>query len=324
MSNSRGHSRAFTLAKFRAFTLAELLAVIGVIAILAVVVSMSAQRISKDAKLAGATNLVLASLAQGRAIAIRDHAMVLVAFRVRQPTIRQSDGTELPDPSKQQQTEIVIAKATGRIGFPGAATNGNWSLIFPAQSINDLLIEVFEPVEGLPPKLLPTGVKVAGSACDVGAIGGIGQDELWLSQPQLKNFERASLVVVRFAPDGTTLTRNPHLTANLTPTTSTDTSVVAPWIDFNRDGKIAVGATSSTSNGLYFAYDELGDEPLGDHTLFLAIFNDDNFHEQGNPLDWQGYGSWMTLNTDRTAFINQFADRIHFNRFTGVAEVVPK
>ncbi len=309
--------------KCRAFTLAELLAVIGVIAVLAITVTMSAQRIAKDAKVAGATNHVLAALGQARAIAIRDRSTVLVAFKVRQPVYKDGSGVVQVDKTKPQQVEIVIAKPTGRIGFPGAATAGAWTLVLPAAGIDDLLIEEFEPVEGVPPRLLPSGVKVAGSAADVTDINDIGQDTVWLGQPELKNTERASMVVVRYGADGSTITRNPSLTGNLT-ASGTDTSVVAPYIDFNRNARIDIGTTTGSSNGKYFAYDEGNDEPLGDHTLFLAVYDDERMHEEGTPADWQGYGAWATLNAARTDFVNQFADRIHFNRFTGVAEVMPK
>ncbi|MSR28131.1 MAG: hypothetical protein EXS03_00955 [Phycisphaerales bacterium] len=310
-------------ANSRAFTLAELLAVIGVIAVLAVTVTMSAQRVAKDARVAGATNHVLAALGQARAIAIRDHATVLVGFRIRQATIKDASGTVINDISKPQQTEIIVAKPTGRVGFPGTATAGAWTIVMPAAGIDDLLIEEFEPVEGLPPRLLPAGINVAGSAAEVTDINDIGQDTLWLSQPRLRNSERGSLVVVRFGPDGSVRTRNPSLAGNLT-SSATDTSSVGTWIDFNRNGLLDIGTTTSGSNGKFFAFDELNDEALGDHTTFLAIYDSDRMHEEGTPSDWQGYGNWQALNVARTAFVNQFADRIHFNRFTGVAGVTPK
>ena len=155
----------------RAFTLMELLAVMGIIAILGVVITTSAQRISKDAKLAGATNKVLAALGEARAIAIRDRATVLVGFTVRRPTYRAtSNSPETIDYSKPQQTEIVIAKATGRVGFPGVATTGSWTVVYPAAAIDDLLLEEFQPDAGMAPMILPAGIKVAGSAADIGDI----------------------------------------------------------------------------------------------------------------------------------------------------------
>ena len=319
----------------RAFTLIELLAVMGIIAILGVVITTSAQRISKDAKLAGATNKVLAALGEARAIAIRDRATVLVGFTVKRQKNRAiPSGPETVDYTKPQQTEIVIAKATGRVGFPGVSTTGSWTVVYPAATIDDLLLEEFQPVAGLSPMLLPAGIKVAGSAADIGDINEIGQDDIWLSQPVLKtspiDSERGTTVVVRFAQNGSMQTRNPSLTANLT-SSPTDTSSIAPWIDFNRNGLMDIGTTAGTSNGKFYALDEIYDESLGDHAMFLAVFDDDLFHAESTPVElatWIGYTSmdnWMNgLNRARTNFINQFSDRIHFNRFTGVAEIVPK
>jgi len=322
----------------RAFTLIELLAVMGVIAILGVVITTSAQRISKDAKVAGATNKVLAALGEARAIAIRDRATVLVGFTVRRPTYRAtSNSPETIDYSKPQQTEIVIAKATGRVGFPGAATTGSWTVVYPAAAIDDLLLEEFQPVAGMAPMILPAGIKVAGSAADIGDINEIGQDDYWLSQPALQILptdpvirERGTTVVVRFAQDGSMQTRNPSLTANLT-SSATDTSSVAPWIDFNRNGVMEIGTTGGSSNGKFYALDEIHDESLGDHAMFLAVFDDDLFHSQATPAElaawnvYTGIDAWMNgLNKARSNFINQFSDRIHFNRFTGVAEIVPR
>ena len=312
----------------RGFTLAELLAVIGVIAVLAVVVSMSAQRISKDAKISSATNQVIAALGQARAIAIRDHATVLIGFRVRRPTYRQSDGTEVIVESSKQQTEIVIAKATGRVGFPGATVGiGSYTIVFPFAAIDDLLIEEFEPVEGLPPKLLPVGTKVAGSGSDLPAFLFLPSPDLfWLSQPRIKSSTNAalniigSMIVVRFAPDGSIQTRNPTLSANATSTLG-NTSSVAPYIDFNRNNRMDIGTTNSgTSNTMFFSFDESNDEPLGQNAMFLAVFDDDLFAE----IETLDGLNWQDVIRRRTPFVDQFADRIHFNRLTGVAEVVPR
>jgi hypothetical protein len=65
--------------------------------------------------------------------------------------------------------------------------------------------------------------------------------------------------------------------------------------------------------------------------MFLAVFDDDLFHSQATPAElaawnvYTGIDAWMNgLNKARSNFINQFSDRIHFNRFTGVAEIVPR
>jgi prepilin-type N-terminal cleavage/methylation domain-containing protein len=321
------------------FTLVELLAVMAVIAILGVVVTTSASRVTKDARLATSVNQVLAALAEARGIAIRDRAQVLLAFTVFRKTYRATqNGPELIDFSKPQQTQIVIAKATGRVGFPGDVSGtGQFPLLTAANDIDDLLLEEFVPVESGSLRLLPVGIKVAGQAADIMNIEEVPYDDIWISQPVMSRnpnelvgqVERGSLVVVRFSADGTVLSRNPTLPANLT-ASFTDTSAVAPWIDFNRDGLGNIGTTGG-GKGKFYALDEYRDEPLGNHTMFLAVFDDDLFHQQASAQEIQawrqylGIDAWMAgLNTARTNFINQFCDRIHFNRFTGVAEIVPR
>ncbi len=323
------------------FTLVELLAVMAVIAILGVVVTTSAGRVAKEARVATSANQVLAALAEGRAIAIRDRVQVLVAFTVFRKTYRAATTSpETIDFTQPQQTQIVIAKATGRLGYPGSLTGtGQYPLVTTPGATDDLLLEEFVPVDGVGLRLLPVGIKVAGQAADITTIDGLPYDDIWVSQPVMSlrptetvaSVERGSLVVVRFSPDGTVITRNPSLPANVTPTMSTDTAALAPWIDFNRDGFCGIGTTTGSSNGKFYALDEHRDEPLGNHTLFLAVFDDDLFHQQATANEiaqWRQYqniGDWMTgLNTARTNFINQFCDRITFNRFTGVAEIVPR
>ena len=323
----------------RAFTLIELLAVMGIIAILGVVITTSAQRISKDAKVAGATNKVLAALGEARAIAIRDRAMVLVGFRVHRSTYRPTQSSPaVPDESKPQQIEIVLSKATGRIGYPGTAPaldgNTRKALVFPCptttESECDRVMEEFQLIDGIAPILLPAGIQVAGSMADwPTGDPPVGQDDKWISQPILKETialsEKASMVVIRFGPDGGLLTRNPTLTASVTVGQDANASL-SPWIDFNRNGLIDIGKSNTgNSDNQYFDYDELIDEPLGNQTAFLAVFDSNQLHEQKNPSEsWLGSSNSATLRAATTAFINQFSDRIHFNRFTGVAEVVPR
>jgi len=323
------------------FTLVELLAVMAVIAILGVVVTTSAGRVTKEARVATAANQVLAALAEARAIAIRDRAQVLVAFTVFRKTYRATpNGPELIDFTKPQQTQIVIAKATGRVGYPGAVSgSGQYPLLIAPASVDDLLLEEFVPVDGVGLRLLPVGIKVAGQAVDITTIDEVPYDDIWLSQPVMslrptdtwQTVERGSLVVVRFSADGTVLGRNPSLPANVTASID-DTAAIVPWIDFNRDGFGNIGTTTG-GKSKYYALDEYRDEPFGQHTMFLAVFDDDLFHQQATATEiaaWRGYDTidaWMGplgLNTKRTKFINQFCDRIQFNRFTGIAEIVPR
>ena len=70
MPSARTSSSARRLARARAFTLLELLVVMGIMMILAVLTAISVGKVTRDAKLANATNGVVASLGAARAIAI--------------------------------------------------------------------------------------------------------------------------------------------------------------------------------------------------------------------------------------------------------------
>ena len=65
-----------------AFTLLELLVVMGILLVLAVLTAFSVGKVTSDAKLANATNTLVAMLGNARAIAIRDNAYVMVSFRI--------------------------------------------------------------------------------------------------------------------------------------------------------------------------------------------------------------------------------------------------
>ena len=64
------------------FTLLELLVVMGILLILATLTAISVGKVTRDAKLANATNVLVAALGNARAIAIRDNAYVMVTFRI--------------------------------------------------------------------------------------------------------------------------------------------------------------------------------------------------------------------------------------------------
>ena len=65
----------------RGFTLIELLIVMGVIGVLSVLTLVSVTAITADARLSSATNTVTAALANARALAIKNNAIVLIVFR---------------------------------------------------------------------------------------------------------------------------------------------------------------------------------------------------------------------------------------------------
>ena len=131
------------LARARAFTLLELLVVMGIMMILAVLTATSVSKVTRDAKLANATNGVVASLGAARAIAIRDNAYVMVTFRVA-PS-RQSRAV----PREPQVVQIVTARWTGEV------VTSNTPLPTPntygaAVMVDDVFADRFVPVPGVP------------------------------------------------------------------------------------------------------------------------------------------------------------------------------
>ena len=329
--------------KYRAFTLVELLAVIGLIAILSMVVTTSAQRITKEVRLSTALNQVMSAVSEARSIAIRDRTEVLVAFTVYRKTVRVfPDYLEQIDWASPQQTQIILAKRTGRFGWPIVQSGvGSYELdpdYNAASAINPPpMCEEFVPITDQNPQLLPVGIKVAGSGIDIMPYQGQVYDDVWLSQPSLEKkltetyeTERGSMVVIRFNQDGTLITRSSSVRSNITNNLN-DIASTHPWIDINRNGKLDIFATPLVGNSKFFALDELNDETLCNHTMSLAIFDDEKFHAEATPVeleDWRKYISiahWMNgFNKARTDFINRNAEQIQFNRFSGVAEFVPR
>jgi prepilin-type N-terminal cleavage/methylation domain-containing protein len=93
----------------RAFTLLELLVVMGILLVLATLTVISVGKVTRDAKLANATNTVVAALGTARAIAIRDNAYVMVTFRVA------PDRRAKALPREPQIIQVVTARWTGEV-----------------------------------------------------------------------------------------------------------------------------------------------------------------------------------------------------------------
>lgn len=284
----------------RAFTLTELLVVMGVLAVLAVLTAVGVQKISRESRVASAVNTVTGMLGSARALAIRENAVVVVAFRpIWDPTNRQ----------KPQQTEVVVAKWTGERAFfnPGGQ--------FPN------IADRFFVADRVPAVRLPSGVKVAGPLYE------FGNDEVWVSQAELPELnpgckealDYGRMIAVMFAPDGTLVTRNPYSSAG-------DSKA---FIDFNKidltpadndpQDCVNAGGCATSTFQQYWLQDDVNDETNLTLVPFLAIFDDRQARER-RTLDWGNAANMLAELNGPAGFITASSDRIHFNRFTGVAE----
>ena len=337
-----------------AFTLLELLVVMGILLILATLTAISVGKVTRDAKLANATNVLVAALGNARAIAIRDNAYVMVTFRIA-PDRR---GRALP--REPQVVQVVTARWTGEVvtsttPLPPAATP---PLVPPVRALpNDVFADRFIAVPGVPTRELPTGILVAGPAFGFVTDAAVGlNDDQWRTQPRfsgapnlatapptyapdLTRTELGWAIGVLFGPDGRVLSRNPEQVLEVvTASGGNQNAYVKAFVDTNGDGHPYCGNTnvfgSGPNNVDYFIYDEPLDEPLVDYVPFLAVFNDAEARDrfEASLSAWRGTGAAAIGGNgsppprirDQSLFIDEQSDRITFNRFTGVPGIVPK
>ncbi|MCH8164475.1 MAG: prepilin-type N-terminal cleavage/methylation domain-containing protein [Planctomycetes bacterium] len=289
-----------------AFTLVELLVVMGVIAVLATLTLVSVRAITDNARLSSATNTVMAALDNARALAMKKNTIVLVVFRPR------FEG------NNKQVVEIVTARWSGEA--PTAWVSYSPPLL--------QVVDRFVPIPDVPVRALPPGTKVAGPSY------GAGEDLVWVTQSHLPAIDQSSglgevrgqLIAVMYSADGTTLTRN------------SQTDSARTFVDFNNDGIQDVAGSSidyniippptiavSDFNEAYFDHRFENEETYVSVVPFVAVYDDDQARETYGDDDWndpQQYLGELTNNDPNNpplGYIAQFADRIHFNRYTGVA-----
>lgn len=328
-----------------AFTLLELLVVMGILLILATLTAISVGKVTRDAKLANATNSLVASLGNARAIAIRDNAYVMVTFRIA------PDRRARAVPREPQVVQVVTARWTGEV-LTGATFGGTPPAAL-AQFPDDVFADRFIPVPGVPTRELPAGILVAGPAFGFVTDAAPGQnDQQWRTQPRFAgtaNFavnpptyaadpvrtELGWAIGVLFGPDGRVLSRNPEQVLEVaTAAGGNQNAYVKGWVDIDGDGFPRKGAATvppypADANVQWFVYKEPTDEPLVDLVPFLAVFNDAEARERFDAASWRGLaiggsGSPPPRIRDQSLFIDEQSDRITFNRFTGVPGVVPK
>lgn len=300
------------------FTLIELLVVIGIIATLAVLTSMSVQRLSKESRVAIGVNQVIAALGEARAKAIREGRPVMVTFLAR---------TDPQQPTRGQVTEVVLARWTGQLIKVVADAN---------DPSNEIWNEPFQLHPDSTRRVLPPGIKVAGPRTDYNPVGTTDQDVIWITQPELANNEYGRSIAVLFGADGTVITRLPSGVG----VAQYETAYLDRDGVTNASGWPVQNVGASTGGARFFEYNEEVDEPSINYVRALAIFDDAEARDLFVTSNWSGASGGVTnglpadctsepagerrMRCEQTQFINQFAERINFNRFTGVAEVVKR
>ncbi len=282
----------------RGFTLTELLVVMGVITVLATLTVIGIRGVARNARMASATNGVMVALDTARAVAMKENAIVLVVFRPRLET------------PKKMVVETVLARWTGESYVVGT---------------DRIVIDRFVPIQGIPPRALPEGIKVAGPAYRQSGPLGPSSDDVWLTQAHLPAIDQdtpligerpGALIGVMYASDGSTITRNSRSDSN------------SFWVDFFVDPDPAADPTIlrfgnpvplTIAAATFFKQWWETDETLVTVVPFLAVYDDEKARELRVNDDWTNQDAYEGDLTGPEGYINLRADRIHFNRYTGVA-----
>ncbi len=282
-----------------AFTTIELLVVIGIIALLTTITVVSIRSVLLEARVSSATNLVKTTLSNARALALKDNQATGVIFVVRWD----------PAEGGEQVVELLTIRPTGATASVAALDpNGDETDNAPTDE--------FEAVPGVPVRALPPGIKVAAPFYSVGVGSNSLDYENWVTQPHfppgsdgsLEENEHGSLLGVLFSPRGEVITRRLDGGARRQ----------YSWVDFDGDGFLNDGDTQGI--GEQWQYDEPGDEPRVSFAPFIAVFDDREAHSffPDSAFEWIGPGNRQQRRDDLSQYINENADRIHFNRHTGV------
>lgn len=298
-----------------AFTLIELLAVMGILILLAVLTVAGVGRIAEDARISTAVNRVSAALGNARAIAIRENELVLVVFRGSWPVDSSQVVSPPLNPGEEQVTEIVTARYSGVTEVI-------------SETFRDLS-QRFVPVPGVAPVRLPAGIKVGGPNYEwedsqYDSPGYYTQPDFRASANGCAEYpEYYRMIGVLFGPDGRRLVRLPGGTS----------SREKIFVDFNgidadgdSDGSLGDRAYrfpgGCTLSG--FALYHVCDHPLDETNVFLVpslmVYDDDAARElRVTPWATRAQIEQELVGRD-TGFIEQYGQRIDFNPSTGVVQ----
>lgn len=290
----------------RAFTIVELLVVIGVIGVLALMTTLGARRLTAGSRLAAATNAVTSALGNARAAAIKDGLATGVVFR---PTFNPAK------PNTPQRVEVITIRSTGERS------------VFGATSIGARMAERYRPLQTVPPTVLPEGIKVGGPMYDPpGNFGAVSAEQVFATQAEIipmiacaETIEFSRTVAVLFGADGQFLTR---------PTNSSIDEMKC-YVDWNDNGGLVPPPADpqdvqlgNCASGLFEQF-WLQDHPDDENNLmfvpFLSVY-DDKAAREIKGTDWSVVNNMLGELTGPSGYISQFGDKITFNRFSGIPE----
>lgn len=288
----------------RAFTIIELIVVIGVIGVLALLTTIGARRLTSGSRLAAGTNAVTNALGNARAAAIRSSAPTALVFR----PVWDASKPYLP-----QRVEMVTVRSTGErssFGSTGAGVR---------------LAERWLVVDDVPAIVLPEGIKVGGPMFDPpGSFGSIPSESVYATQAELpalatcsESIECNRVVAVLFGPNGEFLTRPP----------SGGLNEMKCWVDWNRftpdpadPQEVAAGDCGDGGNyDRFWLQDNVNDECNLMFVPFLSVY-DDRAAREVKGLNWSNSDNLIAELTGPAGYIAQYGDRISFNRFSGLPE----
>jgi prepilin-type N-terminal cleavage/methylation domain-containing protein len=290
------------------FTLTELLVVMGVIAVLAGLTAISYRTVAKDAKLSSGKNTVMAVLDNARAMAMKRNKIVVVVFRAQ------------PINQKEQAIEASFAEWTGETYY----------------NPNVGIVDRFRPVANIQSRLLPTDIQVACPQYG-GGVDGVWQNCSYFPGIQQFGEQPGAMLGVMFAPDGTVITRNNRTNSHrmfvdfnddrlqrqlidngqLRLCDNLDTvALPGSTADFPDENTCDLGNGSSGTLTQFFCHRHRDDEPYITTAPFLTVYDDKQARDQFDTSTWTNGQNRVG---DLTQYISANADRIHFNRYTGVA-----
>ena len=310
----------------RGFTLLELLVVIGIISMLAVITVISVQRVTRDVKLSTGVNRVLGALSTARTEAIRTNTPTLLTFRMVK---------DLEDPSQPAQVEMVVA------GFSGdVVKGGDLPVNGPAAWTNSNFCR-FSPSPTVAPRYLPEGIMVAGPGQDFGLLADPTATWIFMSPgpwvplddngdgnyDAYRSEEYGAAFGVLFSADGTVVTRNPEaMTAA--------SSRLYNWVDYDgikdNDGNYKFQDSSGSDTTRFFQQRETDSESIIDACQFLMVYDEvkakqdvdySQFIANQPPAGPSWTAAYEAKNRILGTWLGENADRIHFNRYTGLAKV---